>query len=191
VRDAGVILLVFAIRVVSAQDGPPTLRAGPASARIVIDGQLTETAWESAEAAGDFRQTDPVEGASPSAHTRVQVLADTKAIVIGSAWNPRPIVTVEFSGERNVGQLATGEFAQTVAGTRLRVNFSPDLSFASYIQYDTDSESVGTNTRLRWSSVTAARRHHRMQRACRCTSRSTTFVPFCSGCTTRRSSRSS
>jgi hypothetical protein len=67
------------------------------------------------------------------------------------AWNPRPIATVEFSGERNVGRLATGDFTQTVIGTRLRINASPDLSVASYIQYDTDSESIGTNTRLRWT----------------------------------------
>ena len=67
------------------------------------------------------------------------------------AWNPKPIITVEFSGERNVGHLATGNFTQSVVGTRLRVNISPDLSIASYIQYDTDSESVGTNTRLRWT----------------------------------------
>ena len=67
------------------------------------------------------------------------------------AWNPKPIVTIEFSGERNVGRLATGDFTQTIAGARLRVNISPDLSIASYIQYDTDSESVGTNTRLRWT----------------------------------------
>jgi Domain of unknown function (DUF5916) len=67
------------------------------------------------------------------------------------AWNPKPIVTIEFSGERNVGRLATGNFTQTIAGTRLRVNVSPDLSIASYIQYDTVSKSVGTNTRLRWT----------------------------------------
>jgi hypothetical protein len=67
------------------------------------------------------------------------------------AWNPKPIATVEFSGEHNVGRLATGDFTQTLVGTRLRINVSPDLSFASYVQYDTDSELVGTNTRLRWT----------------------------------------
>jgi hypothetical protein len=67
------------------------------------------------------------------------------------AWNPKPIVTIEFSGERNAGRLATGNFTQTIAGARLRVNISPDLSVASYVQYDTDSELVGTNTRLRWT----------------------------------------
>ena len=62
-----------------------------------------------------------------------------------------PLVTVEFTGERNVGRLATGDFTQTVVGNRLRVNISPDLSISSYVQYDTDSDSVGTNTRLRWT----------------------------------------
>ena len=28
---------------------------------------------------------------------------------------------------------------------------SPDMSIASYVQYDTDSQSVGINTRLRWT----------------------------------------
>jgi hypothetical protein len=33
----------------------------------------------------------------------------------------------------------------------LRVNISPDLSVAGYVQYDTESDSVGVNTRLRWT----------------------------------------
>ena len=44
-----------------------------------------------------------------------------------------------------------GDFTQTLVGKRLRVNVSPDLSIASYVQYDTDSDSVGVNTRLRWT----------------------------------------
>ena len=72
------------------------------------------------------------------------------------AWNPTPLLTVEFSGERNVGRLSAGHFTQTLAGTRLRVNFSPDLSVASYVQYDTESDSVGVNTRLRWTLLPVA-----------------------------------
>ena len=67
------------------------------------------------------------------------------------AWNPTPLFTVEFSGEHNVGRLPAGDFTQTLVGTRLRVNLSSDLSIASYTQYDTVSESVGVNTRLRWT----------------------------------------
>lgn len=72
------------------------------------------------------------------------------------AWNPLPLVTVELSGERNVGRLPTGRFTQTLVGNRLRVNISPDLSISSYVQYDTDSESLGTNTRLRWTFLPVA-----------------------------------
>lgn len=72
------------------------------------------------------------------------------------AWNPTALLTVEFTGERNVGDLATGRFTQTLVGTRLRVNLSPDLSVASYVQYDTDSDSIGVNTRLRWTFTPVA-----------------------------------
>jgi Domain of unknown function (DUF5916) len=72
------------------------------------------------------------------------------------AWNPSPLFTVEFTGERNVGHLASGRFTQSVVGNRLRLNISPDLSISSYVQYDTDSESVGTNTRLRWTFLPVA-----------------------------------
>jgi Domain of unknown function (DUF5916) len=67
------------------------------------------------------------------------------------AWNPVPLVTVEFTGERNIGRLPSGHFTQTLVGNRLRVNISSDLSISSYVQYDTDSNTVGTNTRLRWT----------------------------------------
>ena len=77
-------------------------------------------------------------------------------VVWTGAWNPTPLVTLEFTGERNVGRLPSGDFAQTLVGNRLRLNISPDLSIASYVQYDTDSDSVGVNTRLRWTFTPAA-----------------------------------
>jgi hypothetical protein len=61
------------------------------------------------------------------------------------------ILTVEFTGEPNIGRLVAGRFTQTLVGNRLRVNVSPDLSVSSYVQYDTDRESLGVNTRLRWT----------------------------------------
>jgi hypothetical protein len=45
---------------------------------------------------------------------------------------------------------------QTLVGTRVRMNFSADLSISSYGQYDTDSDSVGINTRLRWTFLPVA-----------------------------------
>jgi hypothetical protein len=72
-------------------------------------------------------------------------------IIWTGAWNPVPLVTVEFTGEYNVGRLESGRFTQTLVGNRLRLNISPDLSLASYVQYDTESDSIGVNTRLRWT----------------------------------------
>lgn len=67
------------------------------------------------------------------------------------AWNPTALLTVEFSGERNMARLPAGDFEQTLVGTRFRLNVSPDLSISSYVQCDTVSDSVGVNTRLRWT----------------------------------------
>ncbi len=61
------------------------------------------------------------------------------------------LLTLEVSGERNMGRLPAGEFTQTLVSTRVRVNVSPDLSMSSYVQYDTVSDAIGVNTRLSWT----------------------------------------
>jgi hypothetical protein len=68
-----------------------------------------------------------------------------------ASWKPSPLFILEMNGTRNVGRLRAGNFTQNVIGTRLRVNISPDLQVNSYLQYDNQSESFGTNTRLRWT----------------------------------------
>ncbi len=70
---------------------------------------------------------------------------------VEATWNPAPLVTLELSAERNIGRLPSGDFSVSLVGSRLRVNVSPDLSLASYVQYDTESDSIGVNTRLRWT----------------------------------------
>jgi hypothetical protein len=72
-------------------------------------------------------------------------------VIWEAAWNPAPLVTLEFTGEHDAGRLDAGRFDNTLAGARLRFNLSPDLTLSSYVQYDTLSRSVGTNTRLRWT----------------------------------------
>ena len=71
-------------------------------------------------------------------------------------WNPTPLYTLEFTGERHAGSLPGGAFTQHLIGTRLRINVSSDLSVASYAQYDTDSDSVGVNSRLSWTFLPVA-----------------------------------
>lgn len=64
---------------------------------------------------------------------------------------PSAMFIVELNAGHNVGRVPQGRFVQDVIGTRLRVNVSPDLQVSSYLQYDNQSRSIGSNTRLRWS----------------------------------------
>ncbi len=70
---------------------------------------------------------------------------------ITGAWKPSSLFIVEFAGERDVGRMPEGNFTEDLASARFRLNVSPDLQLTSFVQYDTETESVGTNTRLRWT----------------------------------------
>lgn len=65
-------------------------------------------------------------------------------------WIPASILSFEFAGTRNVASLPYGDFDQTLLGMRVRFNATPDLQLNSFIQYDTDSESLGINSRIHW-----------------------------------------
>ena len=65
-------------------------------------------------------------------------------------WNPTALLGFEFSGVRNIGRLPWGNFEQTLAGLRVRFNVNSDLQLNSYLQYDTDSRTLGLNARVHW-----------------------------------------
>jgi hypothetical protein len=67
------------------------------------------------------------------------------------AWKPSPLFIVELNATHNRGRLPQGDFTQNLVGTRLRVNFSPNLQYNSYLQYDNESDTFGANTRVRWT----------------------------------------
>ncbi|MCL6272968.1 carbohydrate binding family 9 domain-containing protein [Muricauda sp. 2012CJ35-5] len=65
-------------------------------------------------------------------------------------WNPSALLGFEFNGIRNVGRLPFGDFDQTLAGLRVRFNVTSNLQLNSYLQYDTDSRTLGQNIRVHW-----------------------------------------
>ncbi len=67
------------------------------------------------------------------------------------AIKPSATASLELAGERNVGSVPAGDFTQDLVSARLLINFSPDLQVSSFVQYDNESESIGTNTRVRWT----------------------------------------
>jgi Domain of unknown function (DUF5916) len=72
-------------------------------------------------------------------------------IQLTSSWKPSSAFSLGLDAERDIGHLQSGRFTTDLIGTRLTVNASPDLQAASFLQYDNDSRSIGTNTRIRWT----------------------------------------
>lgn len=72
-------------------------------------------------------------------------------LALTASWKPSSLFIVEVNSTRNEGRLPEGRFTQQVVGTRFRLNVSPDLQVNSYLQYDNETDSFGTNTRLRWT----------------------------------------
>ena len=67
------------------------------------------------------------------------------------AWTPSPIVSFLWNVEHNIGRLPSGDFDQTLFGVKARLNLSPDLQVNAFVQFDNETRSLGTNTRLRWT----------------------------------------
>lgn len=53
-------------------------------------------------------------------------------IKVTTAWKPSSLINVEVNGTRNIGRLREGGFTQTLVGTRVRINVSPNLQLNSY-----------------------------------------------------------
>jgi hypothetical protein len=64
---------------------------------------------------------------------------------------PTTAFGLEFGVERNSGNLPEGDFVEAVYSGRVEFRYSSDLQLSSLLQYDNESESLGTNTRLRWT----------------------------------------
>jgi hypothetical protein len=72
-------------------------------------------------------------------------------IELESVWRPSSSVILELSGEHDIGRVAGIGFTESLVGLNTQLNFTPDLTLSSFIQYDTESRVLGSNTRLRWT----------------------------------------
>lgn len=53
--------------------------------------------------------------------------------------------------QNNFGHLREGNFVQRLWQSNLSFAWNPNIVLTSFIQYDTESQNFGTNTRLRWT----------------------------------------
>lgn len=70
---------------------------------------------------------------------------------IEMTWRPLPSLILELSYEKNIGRLPAGNFVQDLISSRVQLNMTSNLNFSTYIQYDNESDSMGSYSRLRWT----------------------------------------
>src|ERR1700750_2811155 len=80
------LLFLCAVPAVQAANWPehPKLHAVRATVSPVIDGNLSDAAWQNAPAFTDFTQHDPDDGAAPTMSTSVRIVYDDHAIYFGA-----------------------------------------------------------------------------------------------------------
>ncbi len=66
-------------------------------------------------------------------------------------WRPFSFLILEAKFERNIGKLPQGDFTQDLIGMRVQLNMNSNLNLSSFIQFDNESQSFGTNNRFRWT----------------------------------------
>ncbi len=64
---------------------------------------------------------------------------------------PHPVFSLQLTGERNAAQLSEDDFTQYLYGLRSEIKPSPELQFSNFLQYDNESRSLGSSSRLRWT----------------------------------------
>ncbi len=61
-----------------------------------------------------------------------------------------PRVITQLSYTLNQVRLPAGDFNTRLASLRLQFNFTPDLVWNNFVQFDSVSDSIGLNSRVRW-----------------------------------------
>ena len=65
-------------------------------------------------------------------------------------WRKDRHLSTSFRLEQNWIRLKEGKFNTSLVMYRLDYNFTPFISLANFVQFDTDSRNIGLQTRLRW-----------------------------------------
>ena len=64
---------------------------------------------------------------------------------------PVSMLTLQFGGEKNIATLPQGDFTQYLESLRTEFKPSPLFQVTNFVQYDNESRSLGSASRLRWS----------------------------------------
>jgi len=66
-------------------------------------------------------------------------------------WRVVSVLVLEFMYENNIGNIPAGDFKKELMAMRAALNISSDLNVSVFVQYDNESNTVGSYSRLRWT----------------------------------------
>ncbi len=66
-------------------------------------------------------------------------------------WRVMSFLVLEFMYENNIGSIPAGDFKKELVAVRTALNISSDVNVSVFVQYDNESNSVGSYSRLRWT----------------------------------------
>ncbi|RMH30615.1 MAG: hypothetical protein D6693_00090 [Planctomycetota bacterium] len=72
-------------------------------------------------------------------------------VTAGVDWRPSKHFFLGVELIQNDVNLPQGSFITRIGRVRLNINFTPDLSWSNFIQYDNVSDTAGLNSRLKWT----------------------------------------
>ena len=145
------MLVMLPVPLLAQENGTFEVQAVRASEPIVIDGELSEADWASAEPVTDFFQKEPQEGAPASEATEVRILFDTRQLYIGVIAHdsdPSGIRATELRrddgfGSDDIFEFVLDTFHDHRNGYLFRINPLGTL-------YDATITNEGQNTNRNW-----------------------------------------
>jgi hypothetical protein len=141
------IALLAGVTDASAQQKNLAVSAARASAPPVIDGVLTDRAWQDAVTLGDFIQAEPFEGQPATEATEVRLLYDDEAIYIGATLHDRDTSQIVTTDTRRDAGLGDMDSIQIIFDTfRDQQNGFVFGTNTAGIQYDAQVRNQGNNT---------------------------------------------
>ena len=143
------------------QDPVPRVQMVKTEEPPIIDGRLTESAWERAAVVTELTQAYPNEGALPSARTEVRLLYDADFLYIGvRAFDPEPDLIIAKERQRDIQMdgddtvaVALDPFHDRRRGYYFQVNplgNRRDGLISSHVNIE---EGVGTQIQFDWDGI--------------------------------------
>ena len=129
------------------QQEVPTQDFLVANQLLVPAGNYT---WSRIEAGFETTSKEPVEIGGSAAWSGYY--GGSRTTVSGNLrWQPAPSLLIAGAAQWNDIRLDTGRLETWLVSSRVNFYFTPEISWENLIQYDTQSGTVGVNSRLRWA----------------------------------------